>query len=268
MWKQDRYALLLVAAGAIGCANNPQYVEPGLGLDYDPAVAVAPVVVSLTLPTALETVADLEDRTRLAEQLQVEVPYVRLDDMTISVEWSIKNLSAEPGEARIFVNGGNEFFYYVPSLLLIDPDEDEDPPPLLGNIPLHLDGSETLSGVFREDQLTEASIDLELITRGNLNPFAAVLQIHEDLEEYQPMTPLDPNDPGAEPTPVGPVIPRSAFALMVRLDIGLVATTHMVLEYAVRIRDHRGILHEDLMAAPPEELTVFSPVEYNPLGVP
>jgi hypothetical protein len=51
---------------------------------------------------------------------------------------------------------------------------------------------------------------------------------------------------------------------MVRFDIILRANTHMVLEYGIRVRDDRGILHDELLDAPPEELTGFNPIAIQP----
>jgi hypothetical protein len=183
--------------------------------------------------------------------LGVMVPTVRMGDLSVSLEWSITNLSDVDGEARIHVNGGNEYVYFDPQLFVIDPEEDEPPPPLMGDIPIEVAAGARRTGVFREDQVEESSIDLELIDRGGLNPIAAVLEVHEDTMEITPVA-------------GGNVIPRQAFAGMVRFDLIFLASTSMLLEYDVRVRDHRGILHRELMAAPAGELTVFAPVAIMP----
>ncbi len=263
------FALGLLLIGA--CDSEPQYLTASAGIEYDPAQqggdpAPPPPAVSLTLPFALETTEDAMARGMLAAQLGVDVPYVVVDDLDVSLEWTAKNLDAEPAQVRIFVSGASPFFAYQPSLLVVDPDEDPTPPPLMGDVPIDLPANGTASGVFREDQVREASIDLELITRGNLNPFAATLVSHADLVSYQPMTPLDPDNPDVLPTPVGPPIPIAAFAQLVRFDVSVVADHHVVVEYAVRVRDRRGVMHDDGLAAPPGELTTFAPVVYDPLG--
>ena len=111
------------------------------------------------------------------------VPFVLREDLDISLEYTIRNLDPDnAANVRIHVNGANEYFAYVPSAFVVDPEEEEEPPPLAGNIPIMVEPGQTISGVFREDDLNEAAIDLELITRGALNPFAAMLQIHEEIE--------------------------------------------------------------------------------------
>jgi hypothetical protein len=62
----------------------------------------------------------------------------------------------------------------------------------------------------------------------------------------------------------GTAIPREAFAGMVRFDFVFLASTTMTLNYTIRVRDHRDILHRELMSAPTGELTVFNPVAVQP----
>ncbi len=241
-------AVSLVAATA--CATDPQYI-PGPAVLEVAADPMAPTLATTTinLPIEPESMADMADRVALETELGVELAYVRVGDLDVSIEWTIKNLTDGDGRATVTVDGGNQFFYYVPANFVVDPDEDEMPPSLAGGIPLTVPANGSVSGVIREDALREASLDLEAITRGMVNPFAAVFNINED-----------------DPTiPVGAVaIPPDAAAQMIRYDITVASGTHMVLEYALRIRDHRGIVHRGLLAAPVEELVTFTPAEYVP----
>lgn len=242
------------AALVAGCTEDPQYLQPQQALEVGvPESMVDTATAQITLPVRHELEEEAAERAELAAELAAQVPYVRIDDLSISIEWTIKNLEELEGTARIMVNGGNEWFYYVPNVFVIDPEEDEEPPPLMGDIPLIIPAGGTRTGVFREDQLVEAAIDLELITRGALNPFAAMLQIHEDTTEIA--------SPGG-----GAVIPREAFAHLVQLDLAFTANRHMVLEYTVRVRDHRrpGLLHAELLDADAAELTGFAPAMFTP----
>jgi hypothetical protein len=134
----------------------------------------------------------------------VEVPYVVVGDLDVSIEWTARNLDPEPGQLRILVNGASPFFAYEPSLLVVDPEEDPTPPPLLGDVPIDVPALGEVSGVFREDQLREASIDLELITRGQPQPVRrGARHPRGPSPAYQPMTPLDPDNPDVEPMPRG-----------------------------------------------------------------
>jgi hypothetical protein len=255
-----------LAVGVAGCADDPQYIDPQQNMEVgvDPTMAGMPATATVTLPIELETDKDAMDRATLAAQLGVDVPYVRIGDMAVSLEWTVKNLSDTDGVAFIDVNGGNEYFTYVPLNFVIDPEEDETPPPLMGHIPIDVPAGGQVSGVFREDEVREASIDLELITRGGMNPFAALLTNNADLTEYQPTAPIDPTMPDLGTMPVGNPIPIEAFGQIVEFDLAFTATGHMVMEYDVRVRDYRGVLHPDLLDAPAGELTMFAPAVYAP----
>lgn len=250
-----RLSLAALAALAAGCADDPVYVQPPAGLELIPGEGGQEdlgVTAQLVLPIRLEREEEAAARAERAAELGIDVPYVTRDDLDLSIEWTLKNLDAEPGVARILVNGANEYFAYVPSAFVTDPEDEEEPPPLTGNVPLEVPGAGERQGVFQEDLLAEASLDLELITRGARSPFAAMLKTDEYRDEFDA---------------AGAVVPRDAFASLVRIDLTFVADRHMVLEYTVRVRDHRGppLLHDDLTDAPPEELTVFAPADFAPV---
>jgi hypothetical protein len=262
--------LAAAAALAAGCANDPVYL-PGLltleagGVDGngDPILATA----EHQLPIRIETSEEAMIRATRTAELGVEVPYVKLGDLEVSVEWTIRNLDpASAGTAEIQLNGANEAFAYDPMLIVLgDPDEVPPAPGLEGDIPIHVDAGGTVSGVFREDQLREASIDLDQITRANLNPFAAMLQVHKNVELFQPMTELMPGVEDYVQTPVGDPIPREAFRQIIRVDLVFQADRLMQLEYTIRVRDPRGIMHDLLNAAfteAPDELTMFAPADF------
>lgn len=246
-----RCIALLVLVGAGACADDPVYVGAEEALEFVPGGEGEPPVAQLLLPIRLETEIEATDRAERAAELGIDVPFVTRDDLDLSLEWRLRNLDPEPGTARIHINGANELFAYVPLAFVTDPEEEEVPPPLSGDVPLEVPGNGRRSGVFQEDLLAEASLDLELITRGGVSPFAALLATHESLTEI---------------AAGGAVLPRDAFASLVRLDITLVADRHMLLEFTLRARDHRDprLLHEELADAPAEELTTFAPADFAP----
>lgn len=262
-----RTAIALATVALAACSEDPRYLDspaPIVGGMVDMMGEPIPGVGTLLLPIRTERADEQADRAALATELGVDVPYVRLGDLAISVEWRLQNLDGRPGKARIKLNGGNELFFYDPSMLMAEADEEApEPPSLAGDIPLDVPSQGAITGVLREDQLDEAAIDLEQITRANINPFRAVLAVHEELTEVQPLTPDDPNNDEDQQVPMGPPIPRRALAGLVRIDLTLESTTRMELTYSVRVRDHRGLLHDHLLAAPLEELSAFAPVLYQ-----
>lgn len=274
-----------VLAGAAGCYEDPQYIyaptniEVGTGAEGDEGIAT----VTFDLPfdaeylNSVDYAREREDfltelnarllamEPPLPEVTADQLPLVRLDQVEISLEWTIKNLSDQDGQARIHVNGGNQYWYYVPANFIVEDDEEEAvPPPLTGDVPLDVAAGATRSGVFREDTLREAALDLELITRGGLNPFAAVLSVHEDIQSTAevPFVQPDPENPVTPPPP----LPIEAFGHFVRFDLTFEANRHMVLEFAVRVRERQrpGLLHDELADAPVEERYPFMPAEFVP----
>ena len=271
------FAALGGLAGFAGCANDPVYIPAPMTMEAGVADMTGKLSVaksSLQLPIKTETASDKTARDALAAKLApVLVPYVKIGDIEIDVEWTIKNLDAmAKGSAKIELNGANEYFSYDPSIINLDPGNDEAPPTpgLSGDIPINdIPPGGEVSGLFTEDELREAAIDLDQITRGNVNPFRATLTISKNAKTFQPMTPLMPVMEGqmATPqTPVGPAIPREAFAELTRIDLVFKPTTHMTLDFNVRVRDLRGIMHDLLLAAvteKPGELQPFMPAVFN-----
>jgi hypothetical protein len=272
-----RRAGAIALLGLAACAGDPRYLPGPANLEVgggpgDPGVASA----SLSLPfdeATLTGAAYARERARLLAAINArldpqltdeQLPLVRLDQLAISVEWTIRNLADQDGHARILLGGGNPLYRYLPDAFVLDAEEDETPPPLLGNIPIPVPARGDVAGVFREDQLREAAIDLELITRGGLNPFAAILALHQDITSTADV-PFIPYPPDQDPPPAPPPpLPIEAFGHLVQLDLTFVADRHMVLEYVVRVRDPDGLLHRELLAAPAGEVLIFMPAPYSP----
>jgi hypothetical protein len=267
----------LLLAGFSGCASNPEYLPSPMNLEAG-TMTQPTQVSSLTLPIKPESMKDAMDRAALATKLGLalaDVPYVKVGDLDIEVEWSIRNLDANPGKAQIELNGATEFFVYDPTMIILNPGDDEAPPTpgLQGDIPIDIPASSEIQGVFREDQLLEASIDCDQVTRGHLNPFAANLTVQKNAESFSqlsmptPSTPAclaDPTLPACQQTATGLVVPRAAFASLIRIDLVFKPDRHMVLDYTVRVRDHRAILHDMGLAAPAGEIVTFMPMIYAP----
>src|SRR5687768_6952805 len=93
----------------VGCREDPQYVQAPMALDADPA-AEDGVTMSLTLPIEVESADDARERAALAAELDMpadQVPYVRIDDLDVAIEYTVTNLGDEPGQAFVGINGGN-----------------------------------------------------------------------------------------------------------------------------------------------------------------
>jgi len=196
----------------------------------------------------------------------VMVPMYRIDQYDVSVEYTVKNLDSMPGQVKIELNGANEMFTYDPSMIVLDPGDDEAPPTpgLQGDIPTDIAANGEVSGTFTEDQLVEAAIDLDQISRGNVNPFAAMLTINKNDLQFQPMTPLMPGVMNYMQTPTGPAIPRKAFRQLVRVDLVFKPDHHMVLDYVLRVRPHRDVINDMGLDAPAGQIMLIDPAPFVP----
>jgi len=209
----------LIVVGVIGCsANDPVYVqcpttattqpecianlEAGMDDGTGTDTVVAKAKSRLLLPITLEKADDMAARMALAAQLGVDVPYVKLGDIEVEVEWTVKNLEDMEGEAKVELNGATELFEYDPDMIVLSDDDEAPPtPPLTGNTPIHIPAGATVSGTIREDEVKEASIDIEQVTRANVNPFKATLTINKNDKEIIPYTLPDPTMPDVPPMP-------------------------------------------------------------------
>jgi hypothetical protein len=269
--------------GLAACANDPLYIPGPMTLEAgvaDPANMgrLTQAKASVLLPIKTETADDAKQRAALAATIDpIEVPYVRVGDLEIEIEWTVTNLDTSKNtlmpQAKIELNGANEYFAYDPSTIVLsaDPEEATPAPGLDGDVPIDVAPGAQVSGLFTEDNVREAAIDLDQITRGHFNPFAATLTISKNAASFQPLTPLMPgavDDRGQEieQMPDGPPIPREAFAGFTRIDIVFKPNTHMALDYSIRIRDIRGIMHDLLLTAEtekPGELQTFDPMDFT-----
>lgn len=265
-----------VALGSlgIGCANDPVYlpspttIEAGEMMDMEGNLL--PGVSTLTIPVKRESTKDAADRAKRQARItdpMVVLPYIQVDDLEISVEWTIKNLTDKPGNAMVQLNGANQFFRYDPSTLLLTTDREAPPAPGLdGDVPLDIPANGSLSGLFTEDNLREAAIDLDQITRGNFNPFRATLTISKNIDMYAQLEPMK-FDKDGEPLPqvtTGVVFPREAIPALLEADLVFKPDRHMTLEYTVRVRDIRGdMLPDKLLAAPTDSLEPFMPAAFE-----
>jgi hypothetical protein len=258
---RSRFALLVVVGA---CANDPEYLPAAATLEggtmMDAMGNLIPAKGSVVLPIKPESQKDMDARAALQATLDpaIVVPYVKVDDVAISVDWTVTNLDMDPGQFEIEVNGANEAFTYDPTAIPPPANDDEAPPSpgLSGDIPTDIAAGATISGEFTEETMLEATVDLDEITRGNIPPYGATLTISKNAPSFQPvMIPAPTQDnPDPAPVPVGPAIPRLAFRGMIRVDLVFKPNKHMTLDFNVRVRDRRGIIDDKGVQSPASEL--------------
>ena len=185
-------------------------------------------VLPIRKPTSKEAQALVDEQTKRG--LPMPVPWVAARDVDIEILWTMKNLESSPIGTRLTMNGGNEFGDYDKALYN-DPAAAAADQPKLPDIMgtgalVTLEAGATRSGLFREDQLREAGLDLEVITRyppanGGANTPFIVLERNSTASSI-----------GLDGIPKGDITPA-----MVRLAILFQSTGHAVLDYSVRVRE-------------------------------
>jgi hypothetical protein len=234
--------MLFTIVALAGC-NNPTYLPEHRPLETQVNMMMGAQNNGLQTDTDLYVIpvrrpSQDEMRALTAEQnqkgLMMPVPWVGTRDFDIEIAYSLKNLDATPVKVQLQLSGGNEFGDYVPANyvdLTANAEDQVPPPPLMGGTPIDLAANETKAGVFREDDIYEASLDLEAITRYP-DPAAVmsapfVVIVHNSTASRVGLENIPPND----------VTPA-----MVRYNFSLSANGHVVLDYSVRVRDHAGKL--------------------------
>ncbi|HET9989349.1 MAG TPA: hypothetical protein VFQ65_12550 [Kofleriaceae bacterium] len=271
------------------CANNPEYVDCGSSdamdachLDSANAVmmgagmdAFMAVKGSIHVPVKPET-ADLT-KARMALQATmpagVDVPLYKIDQYDVSLEYTIKNLDSMPGQIKIGLNGANEDFAWDPTLIMPAGNESPPAPDLAGDVPIDIQANGEYDGLFREDQLLESAIDLDQITRGNINMYAATLTVNKNDASFQPLSAQQAPPMGSDMPPMqsamGSAVPRAAFRNFVRVDILFKTDAHMTIDFNLRVRPHvNDVIHDMGLNAPVAELTILDPAPYVPAYTP
>ena len=284
--------LAIIAMSAGACANNPQYVQCGTGDMMDTCLldsmngsavgtgdnVVMEVTGSLHVPV-MPPDADLQKATTALQKTMpddVMVPVYRLDMYDVSVEWTLKNLDDKPTSARVALNAANEDFAWNPALIMPASDESPPAPSLGGDIPFDVPPNAEIDGEFTEDNLLEAAIDLDQITRGNINMYAATLTVNKNDPSFQPLSAVQMPPAGSiDPPPqtvMGSAVPRAAFRQIVRVDVTLKpadSDVHLTLSFDVRLRPHIANVVDSMgMNAPAGQLMIIDPPAFVPAFTP
>jgi hypothetical protein len=222
--------ILWGASGGAGCGvNNPTYFTPPMGAvetGQPDAGAESASVVVLPFRQPNDT-----ERSKLDEETAAfgfQAPWLRRDQVAISIQYSITNLGMRAGKAQIYVDGSNEFTTYDRAAIqaaaqaaAMD-NEEAVVLPLLQTIPVELAPGETKTGTIREDDFAEAELDLDAIGRWMAPPAAVLINASEV------------NSIGLDRVPPNEVVPA-----MYQLNVALVAQERMKLDFLVRVRDSR-----------------------------
>jgi hypothetical protein len=227
-------ALVLCALGAVGCGvNNPTYFTPPMGaVETGQGDAGAEISSVVTLPFRNPNEAENAQLDQSSDALGFRAPWLRRDQVAISIQYTITNLDKEAGKAQVFVDGANEFTSYdraalqAAAQMAAAMNEDEVVVlPLFQTIPVIVEPGQTVTGTVREDDMAEAELDLDAIGRWMAAPAAVLINASEV------------NGVGLERLPANEVVPA-----MFRVAVTLVSEPHMRLDFLVRVRDKKNRL--------------------------
>ena len=204
--------------------------------------------------------------------LGVDVPYVKVGDIDVSVEWTIKNLDSMPGNAQIELNGANECFVYDPSLIMLGPRRRgaADAWPRRRHPDRHPGERRGRPGCSAR---TSCSRPRSISTRSRAATSTrsrATLTINKNDRLVVPLlpTPDDADDAVMQPDPIGRADPARGVPRDHPGRSRLQADPHMILDYNVRVRDIRDIMNDKLLSAPMGELTQFNPMPFTLMAAP
>lgn len=230
-------ALLLAAVSA--CSDDPVYlpsVPPALEFvpttDPDAGVAVLDFVVPMALPTADDDQTRMDIATRLGLTFD-EVPTLRRDDTDLELEWSLENATDSDTNAALAVNGANEFYRYDSTQVnppMIGDEEAPPPPALSGGRPIPVPAGQTVTGVIREDELSEAAQDLDAMSRGGYNYTKALI------------TRWSSKDISGGMGGMMDFIPSEAVPLLLDVTLTVISNQPLRLTANLRVRDRSGRL--------------------------
>jgi hypothetical protein len=237
-------ALAVAGAGlalSLGCQsmNTPLYFPgPQPVLEAQGGEKVPPsngLTLRYRNPTMQEQMA--LDAQTAALNYGGDVPWVALDKIHIEVSYQVTNLSDSDGVFNVMVDGASQYEKYDSKTVAAALQQgNNDPPtylPLMQSHSTNLGAHQSSTGLLREDDFAEASLDLDALGRWNdaaTKTFAAVLVNRSDV-----------NPVGLELVPKNLVVP--AF---VEIDVNLQTDVHMTCDYMVRVRDDDDrLLHDD-----------------------
>jgi hypothetical protein len=227
--------LLVAGAFALACdPNAPHYVDGTAPLEVAVMTdamgqPVTEAHTTLTLKFRPPTSSESEDLARDSTARGYAVPWLSDDDVHLELLYTVQNLSDTPAVFKLAIDGASELVRYDEDAVASAFDAANEDPVLLGlmtavpakPVPAH----GTYQGVLREDDFSEAALDLDAMGRWMGNFVGLII----NRSEVNPI--------GLEMVPKTLVRP-ALFEVTVRF----VSAAHMTCAFSVRVRDDRGRL--------------------------
>jgi len=246
---------LLAGLAMIGCQelNAPLYFT---GADIvATGMEDTPPTTGLSLRFRDPTQKEREALQMQADALGygMDVPWVSRDKVHIELLYKITNTSGDDGTFNVLVDGATEYTKYdyqivSDAIAMGDPDEAVFFP-LMQTMPRMLAAGESFSGVLREDDFDEGSLDIDALGRwldaDPASPTLAGVLI---------------NDSDVNPVGLNLVPPNVVLPAMVEINVILQTDVKSTCQYVVRVRDDDDrLLHNDSDSLYQTSPTLFQP---------
>ena len=185
----------------------------------------------VTLPFRPPDAKEMQALDEASAARGYRVPWLRRDQVALSISYTITNLDDVPGNAQLLINGASELASYDRAAITMAMqmaavnNRAADVLSLIEVTPVTVEPQHSVAGQVREDDFAEAELDLDAIGRWMAAPAAVLINASEV------------NPVGLDQVPAGLVVPA-----MFQLAVTLTATTHMRLDFLVRVRDKDGQL--------------------------
>jgi hypothetical protein len=237
-------AVAAVALAAACSTNEPSYYPAPTAVEIGGGgMAMAEPYAAVDLP--FRPPSD-DERMQLGEDSQrlgFAVPWLRSDQVAVSVLYTVTNLGEQTAEAKLELDGASEFANYdvvalraAADAAVVNNDDQVEILPLV-TIPLLIEGGGKVSGVLREDDFDEAALDLDALARFGAVPAAVLINNSQKSQA------------GLDMLPAGHIRPA-----LYRVRLALSGGGHLRLEFVVRVRDQGGQLQnggDPFAPAPP-----------------
>lgn len=229
---------LIVTLGALlvgACdLNEPHYFPAPMPIELTADAVPSAGTVEVTLPFRAPTVAETQGLAKESAELGFVAPWLRRDELALSVQYTVTNLADVPGVATVTLDGADELTDYDPAAVRAAltaagvREQDQQVLSLVQKTPVVLAGGAQLRDTVREDEIAEAELDLDALGRWMGAPQSLLINA-----SYA--SPL-----GLEMVPAKEIVPA-----LFKVRLGLAATTAMRLEAVVRVRQTRERLASD-----------------------
>ena len=224
---------LAVCAGGSACnMNEPSYYPAPAPVEIGGAAAMADPYATVELPFRPPRTDEQQSLRDESMRKGFAVPWLRTDNVSVSVLYTITNLGDKPATAKLELDGASEFANYdvvalraAAALAKMNNQTEIEVLPLLETAPVALAPGAQVTGMLREDDFDEAALDLDALARFGATPATVIINNSKK------------SNVGLENLPREHVRPA-----LYRVRAALVGTGHLRLEVVVRVRDEASQL--------------------------